>query len=236
MRMRMRIKMKMVSYSISISLCVHSIRSSLSLSFLFIFPYCRLLIRIRTLKPATLLSNMYFVYSHLALIFPSHSRLFFLFFSLLSLLYLSVSLFLLFFFAFLALYYHFLHHAKIFSFVCRQRHVIVHFFSSSRMLWKCGTRCILCFCSFVGFVILCTWNFDPFLFSASLLIVVIILFAIAVVEYCLLEREQRTTQMLCFWVLLLLLFLFAFEEGLQKKKTWRQEQAQKCLSEIASSV
>lgn len=30
--------------------------------FLFIFPHCRLLIRIRTLKPATLLSNMYFVH------------------------------------------------------------------------------------------------------------------------------------------------------------------------------
>lgn len=53
--------------------CVHSMLFSLP----FIFPHCRLLIRIRTLRPATLLSNMYFVYSHLALaLFLSFSRIF----------------------------------------------------------------------------------------------------------------------------------------------------------------
>lgn len=88
-----------------------------------------------------------------------------------------------------------------------------------QFLFECLCECVcvsytLCFCSFVGFVILCTWNFDPFFFIIVVVVLVILFHYCCSVVY-LYIREWRTTEMLQFRV-----FVRALEE--KKKKIWKE--------------
>lgn len=114
----------------------------------FIFPHWRLLIRIRTLKPATLLSNMYFVHSlHtdrcILLLSTSRKNIFIFMPTTTKYAYIYAS----------------------FS----KRNVVYRPSSQEWIWWVCAIywkceRCTLYFSSFVGFVIFFIWNFDPFFF------------------------------------------------------------------------